>query len=47
MAKTRARELLDGGSVAIGVARGSAIASDPVGAFANVNVSGASDGQIT
>lgn len=46
-ARTRARELLGGGSIAIGIARGSAIGIDPVDASANVNVAGLADGQIS
>jgi len=45
-AETRAWELPYGGSIAIGIARGSAIGLDPVDAAANVNVGGLADGQI-
>lgn len=46
-AKTTATELPYGGSIAIGIARGSAIAFDPVDATANVNVGGLAEGQFT
>jgi hypothetical protein len=44
---TRARELLNGGSVAIGIGRGFAVASDPNDATATVGVSGDAQGDIS
>ncbi len=45
-AKTKAWELPYGGSIAIGIGRGSAIGLDPIDAAANVNVGGLAEGQI-
>jgi hypothetical protein len=46
-ATTKSRELPNGGSVAIGIARGFAIASDPNDATATTDVSGDAQGDIS